>query len=250
MGLLKLAIDRQSKSLVSFNGSATALPPFYELNTQPFRIQIVDPTGDPTDPYDVVDCSANGLRAIICQKVTGVSGDEAGHLLAATYEAGWAWDAGLEAFTGSINLNTVEIQQHIGELSHKAAILELNLMTGAVPETVFGSRTGDNNITINANGDDGGATAPSIITVDETVGTVAIQHGVGGITMADNIVTLAGLGLAGVPVNVFIWINAPAGSGFIGGNFIVGSASTAGFQVVLSAIPENNNYQLTYVLTF
>jgi hypothetical protein len=79
---------------------------------------------------------------------------------------------------------------------------------------------------------------------------VAIQNGVGGVTLADNLFTLSGLALAGAPANVFIWINAPAGSGPIFGCFVTGSATADHFSVILSAIPAVTNYTLTYALTF
>lgn len=250
MGLLKLAISRQKKSLVSYNGSATELPPFYQTNSQQLQITVVDETGDPVNPYAAVDLSASGLRAVVSAGVTGTEGDEAAELLAATYEAGWAWDAGSSSFLGSINFHTSEIDALIGGEAFDSAILEINVITGGVAETIFGHRSGATNIIINANADVGGAAAPTIVAQPQVVGTKTLQTGVGGVTIADNLVTIAGLALAGAPSNVFIWINAPAGSGPIYASFVIGSATADHFSAILSAIPPNNNYSLTYVLTF
>jgi hypothetical protein len=250
MAILKLAIDRQNKTLVEVSGSFTELPPLYQTNTQQFQIQVVDPTGDPGAPYEVVDCSASELRVVLAAAVTGTEGDEAANLLAATYEAGWGWDAGLDAFTGSLNLHTAELIEFIGNNAFAAAIFEVNLITGGVSETLFGHRSGAANCTISANADIGGADAPEIIEQAQVVGTKILQDGVGNVTIVDNLVTIAGLALAGVPAHVFIFINAPSGSGFIGGCFVIGSATANQFEVILSAIPDVNTYSLTYILTF
>ncbi len=249
MALLKLAFDRQNKTLVSFNGSAEEIPPLYQTNVQAFRIQIVDPTGDPAAPYEVVDCAAFSLRAVLASTTTGELGDMTENLLAATYEAGWGWDAGDEAFLGSISLDTSEIAAFIGALAFKSAIIEFNLVSGSDPETVYGAINGGANITINANADEMDSVAPSAVG-EATIGTVGIEHGVGGVTIAENVVTIAGLGLGGVPSAVLIFINAPSGSGPIFPNFIRGSASTDGFSFIMSGIPENTNYTFTYVLSF
>ncbi len=249
MGLLKLAFDRQNKALVDFNGSAVEIPPLYQTNVQSCRIQIVDPTGDPSAPYEAVDCAAFSLRAVLAAAVTGKVGDEAENLLAATYEAGWGWDAGLVAFTGSISLDTAEVAAFLGEAASKPAIFEVNLVSGGFPETVYGSISGAANIAINANADELDSTPPTLFDA-ATVGTVGIVTGVGGVTIAENVVTITGLGLGAIPAVVAIWINAPSGSGPIFPNFIRGSASTAGFSFIMSGIPENNNYTFTYALSY
>ncbi len=246
MGLLKLAIDRQTKSLVSVSGSVTS-PILYQINQQDFQIQIVDAPIAFGAGYTAVDCSAAGLRVLILDQVTGNQDDTR---LAQTLEAGWAWDSGSQAFLGTIDLNTAEMQAYLGPLGFKSAILEINLMTGGVPETVFGAKNGSVNLTINANGDDGTADPPEILTQAQITGTVAIQDGVGGVTLVDNLFTLSGLALSESPAHVFIWINAPSGSGPIYGCFVAGSATSDHFSVILSAIPANNNYSVTYALTF
>lgn len=244
MGLLKLAIDRQNKALVSFNGSVTALPPLYQTNSQDFRIQIVDPSGGPfSTTYTAVDCSASELRVVLAVAATA----ETDSILAATYAAGWSYDAGNNWFTGTLDFNTAEIQQFIGSATHKAAVLEINLVTDSTPETVFGSKSGGTNVILNGNADEDGTTAPSVLTAPPSIGSKAIQDGVGGVTIVDNVVTVTGLGLAFTPSYFLLFINAPSGSGAITGNFVIGSGSSGGFSFVLSAIPENNNYTVTYV---
>lgn len=247
MGLLKLAIDRQNKVLVDFDGSVTALPPLYETNTQQYRIQIVDPTGNDVSPYEAVDCSGSGLRMVLASLVTGLEGDEIENLLAATYEAGWAYDAINLWYTGEINFNTAEVQAFIDQDAAKGAILEINLITGGTPETVFSHQNGASNVFISANADTGTATAPPVLNPPATIASKAIQNGVGGVTLVDNVVTVAGLGLGSTPSYYLIWVNAPAGSGAIAGNFIIGSATSDGFSFVMTGIPQNNNYTFTYI---
>lgn len=245
MGLIKLAINRQTKQLVSFNGSVSSLPPFYQTNTQEFRIQIVDQAGGRFNTtYTAVDCSAGELRVILCSEVTGIPGDEASMLLAATYETGWAWDVGEQAFTGTINFATAEIQGHIGDNEFKSAILEVNLIESGVPQTVFGLSSGSSNVVIWANGDIGQTDAPSVTAPSN--GVVTIQNGVGGVTIAGNEVTLAGLGLGFTPSYWRLWIETPAGQGFIGCNYKIGSGSAAGFTAILSAVPPTTTYKLRY----
>lgn len=157
MGLIKLAIDRQNKELVEFNGSAVTLPPLYQTNTQPFRIQVVDSTGDPGTPYVAVDCTGLSLRVVITGVVTG--GNDT--LLAGTLEADWSYDAVNDWFTGSVDFNTAEISTFIGANAYKAAFLEINLMDGGSPTTLFGAKSGATNAIINANGDDLLGTAPA-----------------------------------------------------------------------------------------
>ena len=118
MGLLKLAIDRQNKTLVIFDGSVAAIPPLYQTNTQTFQITVVDPVnGSPyRETYTKVDCAAYGLRAVVSVGTTGATGDETSNLLAATYEAGWSWDADNLCFTGSVDCNTASLNGSICNL--------------------------------------------------------------------------------------------------------------------------------------
>lgn len=247
MSTLKLALNEQDKTLASLSGSVTGIPGLFQTNTQALQIQVVDPdvSGIFNSTFTVQDCSANQLRVVVSDAVTGDLGDAAANLLAATLEAGFAWDVGLQAFIGNLNLMTAEVAAFIGSAASRGAILEINLVTAGVPTTLFQGA-----VTLYGNADEGGAAAPSIIADAETVGTVAIQNGVGGVTIVDNVVTVAGLALAGAPAHVFLWINAPAGSGAILANFIIGSATADHFSFVLDAIPPNNNYSVTYVLTF
>lgn len=251
MSLIKLAISRQTKQLVNYNGGTTSLPPLFQTNDQSFQITIVDDPVGFGSPYTPVDLSAAGLRVVISQRVTGQEGDEAENLLAATYEAGWAWDAINSCFTGSLNLHTSEIAGFLLNKSFAQAFFEINAVTGGVAETIYGHRSGQENCFLQANADIGGADAPSIISQPGTVvGSKTIQDGVGGVTVVDNVVTISGLALAGAPANVFIWILAPSGSPPIWGNFVIGSSTADHFSVILGAIPENNNYKVLYIITF
>lgn len=157
MGLVKLSIDRQNKTLVAFNGSSSELPKFFQTNEQQFRIQIVDPTDDLSAPYEALDCSGMELRLVIVDAVTG--GDDT--VLAATFEDDWAYDTDNDWFTGVVNFNTDEMTAFLENVASADAVLEINLMDGGIPTTVYGSNQGAKNITINSNGDDLTSSGPT-----------------------------------------------------------------------------------------
>lgn len=161
MGLIKLAIDRQNRKLVSFGESVTELPQLYQTNTQQFRIQIVDPeTSNPFRAvYNAVDCSAMDLRLVIVGSVTG--GDDT--VIAALFEADWSYDTDNDWFTGSLELNTDEMAAFLDQVAYANAVLEINLMEGGLPTTILGSIQGSTNIVISANGDDLSASGPTPI---------------------------------------------------------------------------------------
>lgn len=70
----------------------------------------------------------------------------------------------------------------------------------------------------------------------------------GGVTVAANIVTVAGLTWNAAPSQVFVVVNLPAGAAsIIFANVITSTITKTGFQFVLSAIPDNNNYTFTYM---
>jgi len=240
MSPIILTINRQAKSLaVNFAGDATAnaLPPLYP-DLQSFQIQIVDPPVGFNGANTVVDCSAYTLRAIVA---ASVSGTDPTVLLAATYEAGWTWDAGLLAFTGSIDLRTTDIQMLMGAGAKCACILELNL-SGVV---IYGAIAGQSNMSIYAKGDTGTPYVP--VSTPLVGGALQIKTGVGGLTLAANVITVTGLGYGSTPSRYDLKVITPAGSGFIDASFIIGSGSATGFQAVLSAIPSNDNYFLIFI---
>ncbi len=129
---IKLAINRQSRQLVYFNGSATAVPPLFQSNNQDFQIQIVDP--DPSGRIGglvAVDMAGTGLRVAIGATPTGSSGGPSP--LALQDSAGWTWDAVNKWFTGSLALNTTDVDTYIGSSAFRVAYLEVN-------STLSGSR--------------------------------------------------------------------------------------------------------------
>src|SRR3990172_9764924 len=85
---ITLAIDRQNKTLVSFEGSISTLPVLFQRDTQPLLIKIVDPDPDappgtqgyitPTDLADTLP------RVTIASQATGTNDDESTYLLART----------------------------------------------------------------------------------------------------------------------------------------------------------------------
>jgi hypothetical protein len=133
----------------------------------------------------------------------------------------------------------------IGASSSQAAVLEVDLTSGgANPSTAF-----QGPCTVFGNADSGGAT--SVTPVNGTGGTITLQNGVGGVTIAGRLVTVAGLNWGAIPNAVLILIHIPTdGAGVIFGSYILGTATMAGFQFNLSGTPDNNSYKFTYIPVF
>jgi hypothetical protein len=245
--MLYLAFDIVNKTLVPYNGSAVALPGFYQTNLVELQLQFVTPTPGSVVPYSAVDVSgaATFPRLTIASKVTGTLGDEATYALAQAVEGAFTWDPINLWYTGVINLDTAAMSTYIGAQSSQPGVIEVDLTTGGVdPNTIF-----QGTCTVFGNADGGGA--PSVTPVNGTGGTTLLQNGVGGVTIAGRLVTVAGLVWGAVPTAVLIHIHIPAdGNGVIFGSYILGSATAAGFQFNLSGAPDNNNYMFTYIPVF
>src|SRR5947199_5993669 len=99
---LRIAIDRQNRTLVVFQGSVANLPPLFQSNTQAFIIMVVDPDpGNPLGGYVLADLNGVGLRMAIGSKPRGTAGPTP-----ATVETGWTWDPANKWYTGTLALNT------------------------------------------------------------------------------------------------------------------------------------------------
>ncbi|MDE2105068.1 MAG: hypothetical protein KGL39_47960 [Patescibacteria group bacterium] len=244
--MLYLAFDIINKTLVSFNGSSLTVPGLFQTNELSLQLQFVQSVpGNSVVPYQTVDMNVTKPRVTISNKVTGVLASETSYELAQAVEAAFTWDAINEWFTGVINLDTTQMATYLGSNASQPAIIEVNVTTGGSdPETMF-----QGPVTVFANADSGGA--PSTTPVNGTGGTLALQNGVGGVTIAGTVITVAGLNWGTVPNAVLIFIHEPAaGNGVIFANYIIGSATGAGFQFELSGAPPNNNYTFTYVPVF
>jgi len=130
MGLLKLAIDRQNKTLVAFNGSITSLPALFQSNVASLQISVVDPTGDLGSPYSIVDEQGASLRVAVGATPTGTAGGPTPLALQDTF----SYDSSSHWFTGTLDLNTAGVNSHIGANSSATAYFEVNL-------TLAGNRT-------------------------------------------------------------------------------------------------------------
>jgi len=133
MGLLKLAINRQSKSLVDFEGTAVSIPALFQGDTQPFEISILDPTGQLQNPYAKVDVGSLTLRVSVGQTPTGTAGGPTPLALQTT----WTWDSTNQQFEGEIALNTAGITSFIGTASERTAYFEVKLDDGGELDTVL-----------------------------------------------------------------------------------------------------------------
>jgi hypothetical protein len=121
--ILKLTVDRQGRTLVSFNGSVATMPDCFQSNTLSLQIQVVDPTGDFTTPYSVVDLAGFGLRASVGQTPTGSAGGPTPLALQDTF----AWDDVNKWFTADLALNNGAIDGFIAAAASAQAYFELNL---------------------------------------------------------------------------------------------------------------------------
>ena len=245
MSRRKLTINRNTQSLVSVPGrtGATGLTGF-QTNETDFSVQVIDDS-DTTigQAAEIVDLSTFGMRAVLYLQATGTEGDESANTLVATYEAGWAWDVTTQSMFGTLDFHTAEIAAFLGENDLASARMEINLVKpNGRYETVLQIP-----VSLRANADIGAATAPASLAAPPTTGKVAIQNGVGGVTIADNVVTVAGLGLGFTPSDYLLFFYAPAGSGPITGDLINGSVTSDSFSFILTAIPENNNYFVRWI---
>jgi hypothetical protein len=243
----RIACNRQNpQTLAGYAGSSTGPLCFYQRDRRELHIQVVDPTVSPAfaagAQFSLLDCSDSELRAVIAYSITGTEGDESEKILAAAYEASWTWDAELNAFVGEIDCNTAEVSAFLDEASSVNAYLEINLIKGGVSQTIY-----QGTITLLANADPGGGTAPPSLSTPPEIGRVTLEDGVGGVTIVDNVVTVSGLGLAFTPSYFLLFVEAPSDYGAIVANFISGSGSTDGFSAVLSAVPPVDTYKLVYI---
>lgn len=118
---VKLTINRQTKGLVVFNGSAATLPDVFKNNSQDYQIQFVDP--DPSGAigrYVAADMSAVGLRVSLGSTPSGTP---------LTFQDTWTWDTANQWFTASLPLNVAAVNTALTSDS-LAVYLELNATTG------------------------------------------------------------------------------------------------------------------------
>src|SRR6185369_123730 len=133
MGLLKLVIDRQNRSLIALNGSVTAIPPLFQSNNQTLQISVADPTGSISTPYSLVDLGSSGLRVSIGQTPTGTAGGPTPLALQDTF----VWNSAGKYFQADLALNTAAIDSYIGALDTRRAYFEVNVTLAGGRETIF-----------------------------------------------------------------------------------------------------------------
>jgi len=153
---IKLAIDRQSRRLVSFNGAVTQVPDLFQSNVQDFQIQIVEPDSSGSagtiGKYVAVDMAGFGLRLAIGAAPTGTSGGPTPLALQDTF----TWDSTNKWFTGSVALNVVAIDSFIGSAAQASAYIEVNSTYSGSRITMF-----QGGVTLRAVLDELTSTAPS-----------------------------------------------------------------------------------------
>lgn len=124
MGLLRLYIDRQNKTLVNYNatGSVTNLPALFQSNVVTLQVSVVDPVNS-LGTFSLADLNGFGLRVSVGDTPTGTAGGPAPLALQDTF----VWNAGGKYFQADLALNTAAIDTFIGALASKAAYFEVNV---------------------------------------------------------------------------------------------------------------------------
>jgi hypothetical protein len=131
--ILKLAIDRQNRRLVNYNGTPVDFPPLFQFNVQQLQIYPLDPPANISGAYQSVDASANGLRVAICSQPTGSTGDDT----RLTFQTSFTWNATNHYFSGELDLSAAAIATYLGTAAERSAWFEVNLMDGADPTTIL-----------------------------------------------------------------------------------------------------------------
>jgi hypothetical protein len=241
---LYLAIDIVNKVLVSYNGSASVLPVFGQTDMVNLQLQFVTPQPGSVLQYVATDVSAQGVVVTMASKVTGVEANDNTYLLAQALQAAFTWDSNNLWYTGQLNVNTTQVETLIGTGSSAPAFFEIDLTTGGVnPYCVLLP----SNITIQATAYAAGGTPTP---VSSGYAVLALQNGVGGVTIAGTLVTVAGLTWATIPNAVLLAINVPLGKGLVFACYVPGTATLAGFEFQMSGIPDDNTYTFTYIPLF
>jgi|ERR1051326_1976426 hypothetical protein len=133
MGLLILTVDRQNEVLVPYLGSVPSLPALFQSNVKALRVQVVDPTGNPMNPYSLVDVSKYGLRASVGDTPTGAAGGPTPLALQDTF----FWNSKGFYFEADLLLNTTAVDAFLGPLPARQAYFELNLTLGGNRITIL-----------------------------------------------------------------------------------------------------------------
>jgi hypothetical protein len=132
MGLLKLAIDRQNKSMVAYNGSVASIPPFFQSNTPTLQVFVVDPV-NALGTYSLVDLNGFGLRVSVGDTPTGSAGGPTPLTLQDTF----AWDPVSKSFSADLNLAVVAMDTFLGAAASKSAYFEVNLTKDGKRDTLL-----------------------------------------------------------------------------------------------------------------
>lgn len=133
MGLLILAVNRQTETLVSYLGSVPSLPALFQSNQKSLQVQVVDPTGNPMNPYILVDLNGYGLRASVGDTPTGTAGGPTPLALQDTF----IWNPAAKSFFGDLLLNTPAVDTFLGISAAKQAYFELNLTIAGTRITIL-----------------------------------------------------------------------------------------------------------------
>lgn len=237
-----ITLNRQNLTIVPYHGSLAGLAPFFQNNLLTFRIQVVDPSGDPFSPWDVVDyAGASGLTFTISSRATGTVADSDEFVLAEALEADWTWDAVNKWWTGSVNINTPAVAAWLGILDKRNALLEIQVITGNDPITIF-----FHEILIRSS-----ASAGSLSAAGGQVVQLPLVDGANGVTIVANKVTVTGLTWLQAPRAVRVTVTPPneTESGFFCWTPADGLAAT-GFYFLMSGLPDSEDYLFEYEAIF
>ena len=161
---ITICIDRQNRVVTQVGASVNVIPPLSQRDLVPFLIQIADPPANPqggTATILTTAVSAGSIRLTVSQKATGTGGDSNTWLLAQLLETGWTWDNAQKGFTGSLNLNTTQMEAFIADAESASVEFEVRFSQGGVLNTLLPGPL--NRFTVYANDDEGLSAAVDII---------------------------------------------------------------------------------------
>lgn len=162
---ITLVIDRQNRVLVQVGASVAQIPNLSQRDTVALLIKIADPATNSINGSPTILTSNEIItgkpRITISSQATGTSGDEDVYVLAKIREADFTWDADQSGFTGSLPLNTMQMETFIGAAESGIAEFEVRWSIGGQLSTLLPGPK--NSVTILANNDEGADPAVDIL---------------------------------------------------------------------------------------
>lgn len=168
---MRVAIDRNARALVAFQGSVTQIPDLFQSNSVDFQVYVVEETGNVAPRYQLADMSNYGLRISIGTTPTGTSGGPTPVALQDTFTLNAAG-----YFEGTLAMNTAAVDALIGSSVSVGAYIEFNLTYLGTRITIY-----QNTCTLKAVVDELTSTSPAAtdvyLTKAESLNTFCLKVG-------------------------------------------------------------------------